>query len=640
MHWRWWGIFVVFCVALVANSCREALDPNEDRNRAPDTYLTASPADSIAGGSLSRVPYRYHAFWSGADLDGEVVGFFIAVTETLPGRKLPPPKPQQYTFTQRTDSVFVFAIHEGFGTDREHGLYVYSVDNEGKVDPDPAFVHFIARDRNLPGLRFNLARAEGQTFIPDGLGGLIPVPFELLLTDNEDPVGSLTLPRDTIPFLSSVFFGWQGFDNDWNSSISGYRYKLMEPAFNNVDSTVKYAEYATGVGTATDPLPVGLNLFRIRSIDEAGGSSLDDSIRRFVVNFDSDTWWAGPSPSDPSIAPSLLTDNRGQYLVGDIFGNPPAELVPWLGDERYDILPAERPDVPTFIEKVRFPNEFRYYFRADSDTVARNAEAVFLFGGGLDKDSPYSVEVGDLGVGLGRVGMPGPANGSPIGFEFRIINRLVVTGGRNNPAWSLTYPNFNPLNPAFQPEVNFEAIIDHTGDSYAQLRSVDGNNGKDNRIRDPLQYIEMYDAGEQDRIDRSLRTKVFRWFTNYNPYYMMDHPLFVPQPDTLILDANFDSRLFMSDPDSTSGGNKAPFLVRVRFISPREPPAQDIVTAWQPDVGFRMVSGGDFKIIIPSSDLDPGQAYFEFELSDLPDDSLDDRRIVTALIPFFWQVMP
>ena len=109
MHWRWWGILVVFLMALVASSCRNTVDPDTDRNRAPDTYLTAAPIDSVAGGDPSKVPYRYKAHWSGADIDGEVVGFFVAVTETIPPIsgivRLPPPKPQDYEFTTRTDSI-------------------------------------------------------------------------------------------------------------------------------------------------------------------------------------------------------------------------------------------------------------------------------------------------------------------------------------------------------------------------------------------------------------------------------------------------------------------------------------------------------------------------------------------------------
>ena len=101
------GLFAVLIglILVVGSGCREIATENTDRNRAPETYLSAAPIDSIAGGGLTRVAHRYRAHWSGADLDGEVVGFYVAVTETtldaqsgVPVR-LPPPRPEAYKFT-------------------------------------------------------------------------------------------------------------------------------------------------------------------------------------------------------------------------------------------------------------------------------------------------------------------------------------------------------------------------------------------------------------------------------------------------------------------------------------------------------------------------------------------------------------
>jgi hypothetical protein len=650
MYWRWWGILVVFLMALVASSCRNTVDPTTDRNRAPDTYLTASPIDSVAGGDLSKVPYRYHAHWSGADIDGAVVGFYVAVTETIPPTsgtvKLPPPKPQDYKFTTRTDSIFVFNIHEGLGTDREHGLFVYSVDNEGKVDPDPAYVNFIARDRNLPGLNFLVAEAWGSVFVPDPAGsGVLPESFYRALTDNIDPVGATITPQDTVPTGAAAHFSWQGWDKDWGGFVTGYRYKLFEPEFIAVDSTVKEIWYNDPDHGADIPLPVGQNLFRVKSVDEAGGTTLDDSLRRFIVNFDSDTWWAGPDTTDPGIQAALMSDDRGRYLpAADLSGAPPAELADWLGDERFDILPAERSGIKTFIEKVKRGTEFRYYVRVDGDTVARNAEILYLYGGGFDRDSPYDVVVGSVGMGIGRVGTPDDANGSPIGFEFRVINRF-KTGSRNQPSWSLLHPNFNPIGGGFAPETYYESPVVNTSVTYAQVRAVDGNNGKDGRIRDALSFGERFcwDDDEGEPLPGSenvpLCGLVMTWVSNFNPYFLTDVAQFAPTPDTLIVDPNFTAKLFMFDTDSTTvAGFRADFLVRVRFVGHKS-------EEWQPAAGFRMTTGGDFPISIPT-DLPVGPNAFEFELSDLPGegsnqagDKVEDRRTVLTKIPFYWQVV-
>jgi hypothetical protein len=656
MHWRLWGICVVFLMALVATSCRNTVDPDTDRNRPPDTYLTAAPIDSIAGGPLSKIPYRYHAHWSGADIDGEVVGFFVAVTETIPPEgatpvRLPPPKPQDYKFTTKRDSVFVFNIHEGLGTDREHGLYVYAIDNEGKVDPEPAFVHFIARDRNLPGLNFLAARAWGTMFRSDGMGGVVSFDTSFTLTDNIDPVGATVLPRDTIPVGASAYFAWQGWDDDWNSVVIGYRYKLFEPEFNAVDSTIKEVWYADPDHGAIEPIPIGPNLFRVKSVDEAGGTTLEDSLRRFIVNFDSDTWWAGPDTTDPAIQAALLSDVRGRYIpAADVTGAPPAELDRWLGPTRFDILPSERTPSKTFVEKTKIGAEFRFYIRADGDSVARNAEVLYLFAGGFDGDSPYDVLVSSSGQGIGRVGMPDGPNGSPIGSEFRVINRF-KTGARNLPSWSVVHPNFNPLSAGFAPDTYFESSVFNTSVAYAQARSVDGNTGKDGRIRDALNFGEDFCwddvTGEPwpgaDNVP--LCTLIQTWVTNYNPYFLTDVPAFTPSPDTLILDPIFDARLFMFDPDSTTQiGTLADFLVRVRFSQPGGNPLPDNF-GWEPEDGFRMKTGSTFQVSIPP-DLPPGKNLFEFELSDVPGDGqgqrgdrLEDRRTVIAKIPFYWQVV-
>ena len=59
------------------------------------------------------IAFRFHLYWAGSDHDGEVRGFYWAVTETVgtPGipiePPLPAPKPSDYHYTAKTDSVCV-----------------------------------------------------------------------------------------------------------------------------------------------------------------------------------------------------------------------------------------------------------------------------------------------------------------------------------------------------------------------------------------------------------------------------------------------------------------------------------------------------------------------------------------------------
>jgi hypothetical protein len=656
MRLRWWGIFVVLLVALAQISCRKTVAPNTDRNRAPETYLTAAPLDSIGGKPLNRAPYRYAVHWSGSDIDGAIAGYYYAVTETLPGAPLPGPKPSQWHFTTKTDSVFIFDIHEGLGTDREHGFYVFAVDNEGKADPTPAFTRFVARDRNLPGIVWGFARAEGTIFVRAPGGGVTTQPFMKNLTDPQDPANATALPRDTIPTGAAAYFGWHGFDRDWASQISGYRYKLLEPDYQKGDSLTKTAAYGTGTGAGANPtpIPVGLNVFRVRSVDEAGGTTFPDSLRRFVVNFDPDTWWAGPDTNDAAIRPALLRDSRGLYLLGDPSGTPPAAtpmdpLYKWMGPGRFDVLPADRKPMATFLEQTKIGQEMHWYIRVDSDTVARNAVALYMFAGGSDKDSPYSVLTSNPPPMGNTVATPGPANGSPIGVEYRTVREL-ITGVPQTPSFTEVYPNFDPLSPSFRPELYFTDPYSpqggFTGKSFAQVRSVDGNSGRDHRMRNPRDYIYAYNAGDMSQVglapgDTVLRRLVINWFSNYNPYFLTNIVGFTPTPDTLLTNPSFTAHLWMYDSDSTSS-SPAPFLVRFRFRHDNEahPPGDD--EGWS---GAQLLHSGEtLTIPIPtdSTTVPPGHNYFEFELSDFPDPeatNLTDRRIVRTRIPFYWLTM-
>src|SRR5262249_12965092 len=251
------------------------------------------------------------------------------------------------------------------------------------------------------------------------------------------------------------------------------------------------------------------------------------------------------------------------------------------------------------------------------------------------------------------VANPGPANGSPIGVEFRIVTEL-TTGVPQTPSFTEIYPNFDPLSPSFRPELYFTVPYTpqggFTGKSFAQVRSVDGNTGRDHRIRNPREYIYNYNNGTLSPADTVLRRLVINWSSNYNPYFLTDivglgGTGFVPTPHTLITSFSpFIAPLYMYAPASTSRA-PAPFLVRVRIRHDNEtnPPADN--EGWNPSDPQILHSGDPFPITInPDTTVVPtGRNYFEFELSDFPDPdatSLIDRRIVRARIPFYWQTKP
>jgi hypothetical protein len=648
------GVFVVLIgVILVAGpACRNIPTSNTDRNRAPETYLTAAPADSIAGGGLERVPHRFRASWSGSDVDGEVVGFYVAVTETTLSAsgfpfRLPPPKPSQYRFTTSRDSLFIFSVIEGRGADRQHALYVFAVDNQGKVDPTPAVTHLVARDQNLPEIVFLEAVGRGTIYnlLPGGVG-VMPQDFARPLTDaTELP---LHAPIDTIPSGGWVRFAWRGFDRDFASYITGYLYKLVETEFVRVDTTVTSVEYGRGFGANPNPLPIGLNTFRLRAIDEAGGTTQPDALRQFFVNFSPDTWFAGPDVA--VLAPNLMQDSLGWYfpLVPnsteplDFPGSP-------IGADTLVSLPAERPDkspvtgelLNTFVEmRTLIDRTLRYYIRSQNDTLGYGSFVIVRLGG-LDKDSPYAVGGGSP-TDTARVYRTGPPNGSPVAFQARIVNKF-ASGGQDNPPFVTPFPNKNFLDPSNNPVVLYMGQVSSTGRSYLQARAVDGDRTPDIRIGLPIAFVDG--AGDA----HPLRNKVLTFFTNFRPGLLIFSPVaneVVNPPDN-----RFEILLRASDPDPDPANPRLSsqyltmyfrFRARLRTAGDNLAPEE----GWQdPFQGvfdpvpafFPYTQEVKLQIVVPN-DFAPGAHTIEVEVADNTDRA--QARIVNVEVPFYWRTGP
>jgi hypothetical protein len=648
------GVFVVLIgLVLVAGpACRKLSTENDDRNRPPDTYLTAAPVDSISNSGLVRIPHRFRAQWAGSDVDGEVVGFFLAVTETTvdqsTGRpfRLPAPRPTQYRFTTARESLFTFTVLEGRGTDREHALYVYSVDNQGKVDPTPAVTHFVSRDQNLPRVIFLEAAATGTIFLPapGGGSGVVPTPFSRTLTDStEFPQHA---PFDTIPSGGQVRFAWKGYDPDFASYITGYLYKLVETEYVRGDSNTTSAEYGGGVGPTGGAVPIGLNGFRIRAIDEAGGSTQPDALRRFYVNFSPDTWLAGPDPG--LLGANLLSDEVGYYFPTDANGN----VIDFPGNPLTDtltLLPAERPPTdglsgrPKTIVEVRqlIDRTSRFYIRSENDTVAFGSQLRIRIGGS-DKDSPYAVRGGSPD-NPARLLQTGPPNGSPVAFQARIETQF-ANGGSEEPPFSTPFPNIDPLDPLNNSDVLFNVDqITGTGRAFVQMRAVDGDRVSDIRIGDIMREADSLAAHNDP-----LRSKIFTFQTNYNPGVQ----IFSPVADEVINPVGsdrFNVTLRTSDQDPDPANPRLSqvymtmyFSIRARVykagvqVGPEENWQDPVRGNYLPEVGafFPYTSPIVLDIAVPN-DLPVGASTLEIEVVDNSD--RPKGRIIRVKVPFFWR---
>lgn len=660
------GVFVALIgLVLVAGpACRNIPTENTDRNRPPETYLSGGPADSIATGGMVRIPHRFRAHWSGSDIDGEIIGFYVAVTETTVDRatglpfRLPPPDPFDYRFTTAKDSLFTFSMLEGRGQDRQHALYVFAVDNQGKVDPTPAVTHFVARDQNLPEIRFAPFPVTGRfgaffTPLPCGQAGVRDSIFAEALRDtNELPLHAY---KDTIPSGGSVRFSWEGFDRDFGSSISGYLYKLTEIDFIRVGPEFTSVDYGDPLGMNPAPLPVGPQTFRVFAIDEAGATTEPNSaLRRFVVNFSPDTWFAGPDPNDPVLQPHLLRDEFGTYFEpSDSIGG----VMPFPGNpmtDTLDLLPAERPAMDglvdcrtgqtrpkTFVERRTLLNrKVRNYIMAEDDTVAFGSLIQERLGG-FDRDSPYTIK----GQAVGRVFESGPPNGSPSTFRARVVT-LFPNGGSELPPPSTPFPNFDVLDPLRNEAVIYTLDqITTTGRGYMQVFAVDGDRSADQRTGDPIRDVAEWDAN-----GNVLRSKILTFYTNFNPGLLVASPTAGSVVNPVGNRFNVVVRVTDPDPDPTEapipGSDfRAMFLaVRARIYSPGDVPLPE--AGWQDPTQVRDVPALDafpytqpitMEIIVPD-DLPQGPAILEIEVADNGERS--DARIIKVPVAIFWRSQP
>ncbi|MCK4305136.1 MAG: hypothetical protein KAY24_12940 [Candidatus Eisenbacteria sp.] len=246
--------------------CRDELTTEVDRNLPPDTYLTGAPAESTTAF------YLVHLYWYGDDPDGKVVGYQYAITDSLPADE----DTLTYHFTTRTDSLMRFPVASNQQV-LGHRFYIRAVDNEGKMDPEPAWTFFAALDLMPPSPVFLVAEA----FDLAGSG-------TDSLESTADPV-----PTDTVSAGWGVRFRWKGVDDDRMlgeygdtipvGDILQYKYSLapldVEPIMGGPDDLE--VEYTN--------LTSGKYCFSLQGVDDAGFMGLDPLVRTFVWNRDPQT---------------------------------------------------------------------------------------------------------------------------------------------------------------------------------------------------------------------------------------------------------------------------------------------------------------------------------------------------------------
>ncbi len=157
---RRWGILLplvlMFALAL-GLGCRKELPELFDRNKAPETFITAAPVESLFDG------FQVHLNWYGRDPDGEIAYYLWAWTDSSrayfsawnPETRSDDRIYRDGLFdathqTTRTDSLFTIETNDEGGTARDVTFNVTAVDDQGKRDPVPARLYFFGSVDSRP----------------------------------------------------------------------------------------------------------------------------------------------------------------------------------------------------------------------------------------------------------------------------------------------------------------------------------------------------------------------------------------------------------------------------------------------------------------------------------------------------------
>ena len=553
------GAALCLFLAFWGSGCRKALAPTTLDNQPPETWIVAAPQDTITTRDannnpvrpqIGKIPVRFHMYWAGTDRDGTVAGFYWAVVETLPVPSegsssvpsLPGPKARDYHYTTATDSIFIFTASEEV-SERQHAFFIYAVDNKGRPDPTPARFVFSAYDRFPPTAVVDECKATGVEYLLLPAGGVMPVQKTYFVNDFFEISNDHAFPRDTVMSNALLHMKWHGVPTIPSTVVTGYRYKLDEPNFNTVDSSVHETSYNTGVGT--DKVNPGQKIFTLRAIGQSGWRG--EATRWFQMNFAPDTWFAGPDPNDP-LAGWTQAPNPfgGKYMDFGFTGWPGTPHVNFpgipnsmLSQDSLVKLPAERAERKSFFEAYNN----RLWVRQEGDTVHLNSWVIFP-SGGFDRDSPYSVKVNVplLDSLIQRVPhavlTPGIPNGSPIGFRILVLVKD-GSGSISIPSETTTYPVFDPASVVNQQTINGYWGLTIAGKAYAVIRAEDGDGTVDRRVDQrpggAIGIADRVDAGGHNQADVALRSKILTFYVNHPPILLTgDRQRFKPQPGTII----------------------------------------------------------------------------------------------------------
>jgi len=265
------------------NNCNDTVSGEFSENKAPSTNLTV---EAINRGSDFRLSSQIRISWFGNDPDGFISGFEYAINDTSEGN---------FTFTTKTDSVFILPITPGEQTD-DVLFKVRAVDDQGLVDPKGASLVYPIVN-STPQVSINTNQSP-----PDTLYSVSSFGWTF-----SDPDGMLNLSRTEIAVNDTVN-GWT--EIPFSQDDDGQLFISLE--VDNTTSGTKDAQVYLGRSYSTlqvngenlkIPVTVGArNTFYVRAVDAAESISNVDSLSWYIKEQTSRTLllndFSGPSSAN------------------------------------------------------------------------------------------------------------------------------------------------------------------------------------------------------------------------------------------------------------------------------------------------------------------------------------------------------
>lgn len=461
------GLVAVLGLLLSLSSCREG---EFREGKFPETRISYEVIN-LSGDDRLNTTVQLN--WYGSDADGYVTGFELSLDK------------QNWDFTTKQDSLFTFDIPPGQDS-ADIDFYVRAIDNDGHVDPSPAYLQ-IPILNSPPEARFLNDRGPGDT-------AFIAATFSWLA---RDPDGNESVQQVEI----------KANQGPWTPIKRGNPLITLVPDTSvNQGPASARLYYGTDLGSWENlsGLEVGdSNRLYIRAVDIAGKTSPVDTSDRFHLRGKtsgvSTLWVSGHSSSITAEYRSLL-QNAGLNVELFNLGADQGAGIPKYTDPTIQLIFAQYQRAFLNLSSTSFTNPVTGQSRTLLATLAPVIQRFTDRGGQyfLSTSFPKSADISEI---TGVYPLQALSLSSQSGSQARITTDSALV-----PLQSGSFPELRPDNVEFG-VVPIQKSSDAQAFYRAELTKFRGWNGPTDVVatvrRPGNQLTEVFFAQELHRYTRN-----------------------------------------------------------------------------------------------------------------------------------------